>query len=112
MGEWIVLKIFDARSVLGLAFATSSLDEEDEERAVALRAVAEAATSAKPPRCVLCGASASFPALIGVLQRDPGGHIGAAFVVCEVCAESSEDVRAPVLAALAREGIRPSSWAS
>jgi hypothetical protein len=113
MSEWIVLKIFGGRDALDLAFADpSDLDEEGKERAEVLRAVVGAATSAKPPRCVLCGAAASFPALIGILQRDPGGRIASAFTVCEVCAESSSDIRAPVFAALGREGTRPSSWAS
>jgi hypothetical protein len=115
-GEPIVLKVFSGHDVLDLlSRGPSSLDEEGQEKVIALQTVMQHATSEKPPPCVICQDVTIFPGLIGYARSASKGPIGAVFVICTACAtaaDSAEDLRAEIVKALREEELKTSNWAS
>jgi hypothetical protein len=112
-GEPMVLKVFSGYDVLDLVFkGPSSLDEEAQEKVVALQAVMRQATSGNPPHCVICQDAPEFPGLIGFVRGALKSPRGAVFIVCMPCSTASGNIRANVIEALGEEEVKTSDWAS
>jgi hypothetical protein len=109
-GEPIVLKLFTGHDFLDLLL--SGAVDVREEKAQAVQAVAQRATSDSPPHCVICQDVTVFPSWIGFARSASKSRVGVVFVVCLPCSTASEDIRRDILEALGEEEIKTSSWAS
>jgi hypothetical protein len=114
--EPIVLKFFSGHDVLDLAakLPFQGLHEEAQEQVGALRTVMQRATSDNPPHCVICDDVTVFPSL-GYARSASKSPVGAVFVICTPCsmaAESADDLRVDIVAALGEKELKASTWAS